>query len=68
MNEYMTTFLAEDRRRELLAEARGEALARQFGEGREPWWRRLGRRSADTPVDRPTSLRAHMAAPVVSSR
>ena len=67
MNEYMTTFLAEDHRRELLAEARDE-LARQFGEGREPWWRRLGRRSADTPVDRPTSLRAHMAAPVVSSR
>jgi hypothetical protein len=68
MNEYMTTFLAEDHRRELLAEARDEALARQFREGREPWWRRLSRRSADTPVDRPTSLKGHMAAPVVSSR
>lgn len=68
MNEYTTTFLAEDHRRELLAEARDEALARQFREGREPWWRRLGRRSADTPVDRLTTLKAHMAAPVVSSR
>ena len=49
MNEYLTTVLAEEHRRELLAEARAEALAREARAGRPSWWRRLFARSAATP-------------------
>ena len=69
MNEYVMTVLLENHRRELLDEARNEALARQVRGGREPWWRRLVRRSADAPVERAgTTLNGHMAAPVISAR
>jgi len=65
VNEYAMTVLLEDHRRELLAEAENEALARLYREGHEPWWRRLVRRSTDAPVDRTTSLSGHLAAPPV---
>ena len=48
MNEYLTTFLAEDHRRELLAEARAEALAREARAGRPSWWHRLVHNSVVT--------------------
>ena len=51
MNEYLTTFLAEDHRRELLAEARAEALAREALAGRPSWWRRLFTRSAGASTE-----------------
>ncbi len=55
MNEYLTTFLAEDHRRELLAEARADALAREALAGRPSWWHRLlhrvGRRAAEAGGD-----------------
>ena len=41
MNEYLTTFLAEDHRSKLLAEARAEALAHEALAGRPSWWHRL---------------------------
>ena len=52
MNEYLTTFLAEDHRRELLAEARADALAREALAGRPSWWHRLFTRSAGAPPKR----------------
>jgi hypothetical protein len=69
MDEYVMTVLLEDHRRELLAEARNEALARQVLAGRKPWWRRLVRRSGDVPAEHAgTPLDAHMAAPVLNAR
>ena len=69
MNEYVMTVLLENHRRELLDEARNEALARQLRGGREPWWHRLVRRSADAPDQRAgTSLNGHMAAPLMNAR
>jgi hypothetical protein len=63
VNEYLTTFLAEDHRRELLAEARAEALAREALAGRPSWWRRLLRRSADAPPKRVATSGKHQPAP-----
>ena len=51
MNEYLTTFLAEDHRQELLAEARADALAREALAGRPSWWRRRFAPSANTPTE-----------------
>ncbi len=52
MNEYLTTFLVEEHRRDLLAEARLEALAREARAGRPSWWHRLFARSTDAPTER----------------
>ena len=63
MNEYMTTVLAEDHRRELLAEARAEALAREALAGRPSRWHRLLHHSADaSPKQVATSGKGHTAA------
>ena len=46
MNEYLITTLGEEHRRELLAEAYSNGLARQAAAGRESWWHRVSRRAA----------------------
>jgi hypothetical protein len=62
MNDFLTTALAEEHRRELLAEARAETLAHEALAGRKPWWHRLLRRSADSdPKRAATSVNGHMA-------
>ena len=69
MNEYLTTVLAEEHRRELLAEARAEALAREVRAGRPSWWRRLFARSEATPTERNGSaVNGHMAASLLTTR
>lgn len=69
MNEYLTTFLAEDHRSKLLAEARAEALAHEALAGRPSWWHRLFTRSAGASTEpTATSVNHHMAASVMSSR
>jgi hypothetical protein len=69
VNEYLTTFLAEDHRQELLAEARADALAREALASRPSWWRRRFARSADTPTEgAATSVNSHMAATLMTSR
>jgi len=69
VNEYLTTFLAEDHRRELMAEVRADALAREARAGRPSWWRRLLTRSAGTPSERcTTSVNGHRAASLTTTR
>jgi len=68
VNEYLTTFLAEDHRQELLAEAAADALAREALAGRPSWWRRLFARSANTPTEGAATLvNSHMAASLMTS-
>ena len=69
MNDFLTTILVEDHRRELLAEARAEALAHEALAGRKPWWHRLVRRTTDArPKPAATSVNGHMAASIISAR
>ena len=69
MNEYLTTVLAEEHRRELLAEARAEALACEALAGRPSWWRRVFARSAATPTQRDgAAVNGHMAASLLTTR
>jgi hypothetical protein len=69
MNDFLITVLAEDHRRELLTEARAEALAREALAGRQPWWQRLFGRSSDTAAQRSTAaVNGHMAASLISTR
>ena len=69
MNEYLTTFLVEDHRRELLEEASLDTLAREARAGRPSWWHRLFTRSADAPTDRnAAAVNGHMAASVLTCR
>ena len=69
MNDFLTTILVEDHRRELLAEARAEALAHEALAGRKPWWHRLFGRPADgRPKRTATSVNGHMAASHTSGR
>ena len=70
MNEYLASVLAQEHRRELLAEARADALAREVLAGRPSWWRRLSTRSAHTPTEgAATSVnRRHMAASLMTTR
>ena len=68
MNDFLITVLAEDHRRELLAEAHNEALAHEALAGRQPWWHRLFGRTADEPAQRPGStVNGHMAAGLISA-
>ncbi len=41
MNEYLTTALGAEHRRDLLAEAHENGLARVAQEGRQAWWQHL---------------------------
>ena len=69
MNDFLTTVLVEEHRRELLEEARADALAREARAGRKPWWHRLFRRPADAPLQRAAnSVNGHMAASLHSAR
>jgi hypothetical protein len=69
VNDFLTTFLVEDHRRELLTEARADALAHEALAGRKPWWHRLVRRTTDAaPKPAATSLNGHMAASIISAR
>ena len=69
MNEYLTTVLAEEHRRELLAEARAEALAREALARRPSWWRRVFARSVTTPTQRNgAAVNGHMAASLLTTR
>ena len=69
MNEYLTTFVAEEHRRDLLAEARADALAHEALADRPSWWRRLFTRSAGGSTEpTATSVNHHMAASVMTSR
>ena len=69
MNEYLTTVLVEEHRRELLAEARAEALAHEALAGRRRWWHRMSRRTTDDGAQRAvTTVNPHMAASLISAR
>ena len=69
MNDYLTTVLVEEHRRELLEEARAEALAHEALAGRKPWWQRLFRRPADArPQGTATVVNGHMAASLHAAR
>ena len=69
MNDFLITTLAEDHRRELLAEARAEALAHEALAGRKPRWHRLFRRPADgRPKRATTTWNGHMAANLIFRR
>ena len=41
-NDYSMTILLEQRRRDLMAEAANERLAKLATADRTPWWRRVG--------------------------
>ena len=68
MNDFLTTILVEDHRRELLAEARAEALAHEALAGRKPWWHRLFRPADGRPKRAATSVNGHTAASLISGR
>jgi hypothetical protein len=68
MNDYLTTVLVEEHRRELLEEARAEALAHEALAGRKPWWQRLFRRPAARPQDTATVVNGQMAASLHAAR
>ena len=69
MHDYLTTVLIEHHRRQLLAEARAEGLAREALAGRKPWWHRLFRRFADArPESAPAPANGHPAATPVPTR
>jgi hypothetical protein len=51
MNEYLLTTLGEEHRRELLAEAYSNGLAREAAVGRETWWHRVSGRAAHWAAD-----------------
>ena len=69
MHDYLATVLIEHHRRQLLAEARAEALAREARAGREPWWHRLFHRAADgRPASAAASVRGGKAATLVGTR
>ena len=69
MHDYLTTVLIEHHRRQLLAEARAEALAREARAGRTPWWHRLFRRSPDArPQSAAASVNGHPAATPITTR
>jgi len=69
MNDFLITTLAEDHRRELLAEARSEALAREALAGRKPWWQRLFGRTTDaSPPGAAAAVNGHLAAGLISAR
>jgi hypothetical protein len=60
MNEYLTTALGEDHRRELLAEASSNSLARQAMAGRPSWWSRLSARTAKWASNHRRARHAHL--------
>ena len=69
MNDFLITALAEDHRRELLTEARAEALAHEVLAGRKPWWQRLFGRTTDESAQSATAaVNGHMAAGLISAR
>ena len=79
MHEYLMTILAEERRRELLAETRADTLAREARAGRPSWWQRRFVRPAPAPTEpspvepdpgEPISaaVNGHMAASVLTMR
>lgn len=69
MNDFLITALAEDHRRELLTEARAEALAREALAGHRPWWQRLFGRNADASSSpAAAAVNGHMAASLTSAR
>ena len=46
MNEYLITTLGEEHRRELLAEAYANGMAREATAGQQSWWHRMSGRAA----------------------
>ena len=74
MHEYLMTILAEERRRELLAETRADTLAREARAGRPSWWQRRFARPAPDPTEPsaaepdPAVVNGHMAASLLTMR
>jgi hypothetical protein len=69
MNDFLITVLAEDHRRELLAEARAEALAHEALAARRSWWYRLFHQTTEAPSQPAgTTVNNHMAAGLISAR
>ena len=69
MNDFLITALAEDHRRELLTEARAEALAHEALAGRRPWWQQLfGQSTATSSRSAAAAGNGHLTASPISAR